>query len=73
MKIALLTAFMVFSLAAPAAAADVLVSQARAEARAEQAALAELISARLKAALQGETYSLDKTCDDTDCSISIHP
>ncbi len=73
MKTALLTAFMIFALAAPAAAAEVLVSPPRADARAEQAALAELISARLKAALQGETYSLDKTCDDTDCSISIRP
>lgn len=70
MKNALLTAVMLVLLSAPAAAADVVAANA---AQAERAALAELISARLKAALQGEAYTLDKSCDDTDCSISIRP
>lgn len=70
MKNALLTAVMLVLLSAPAAAADVVAVNA---AQAERAALAELISARLKAALQGEAYTLDKSCDDTDCSISIRP
>lgn len=70
MKNALLTAVMLVLLSAPAGAADVVAVNA---AQAERAALAELISARLKAALQGEAYTLDKSCDDTDCSISIRP
>lgn len=70
MKNALLTAVMLVLLSAPAVAADVVAANA---AQAERAALAELISARLKAALQGEAYTLDKSCDDTDCSISIRP
>lgn len=70
MKNALLTAVMLVLLSAPAAAADVISAK---DAQAERAALAELISARLKAALQGEAYTLDKSCDETDCSISIRP
>jgi hypothetical protein len=73
MKHALLIAALLFVCAAPAVAAEPSAIKTRAEVRAERAALAELISARLKAALQGEVYVLDKTCDDSDCSISIRP
>jgi hypothetical protein len=73
MKHALLIAVLLFACAAPAVAAEPSAVKTRSEARAERAALAELISARLKAALQGEAYVLDKSCDDTDCSISIRP
>jgi len=73
MKHALLIAVLLFACAAPAVAAEPSAARTRAEVRAERAALAELLSARLKAALQGEAYVLDKSCDDRDCSISIRP
>lgn len=44
------------------------------QARAEKAALAELLSARIKSALEGEAYTLDKSCDaEAECTISIRP
>lgn len=75
MKNALLTIGMLLTLAAPAAAAEKPVHAAKTAAlrQAEKAALAELLSARLKAALQGEAYTLDKTCDQAGCAISIRP
>lgn len=74
MKHALLIAALLFAATAPALADSKAVSKTRAEIRAEKAALAELLSARVKAALQGEHYVLDKTCDDkTGCTISIRP
>jgi hypothetical protein len=72
MKHALLIAVLLFACAAPAGAEPSAV-KTRAEMRAERAALAELISARLKAALQGEAYVLDKSCDGIDCNLSIRP
>lgn len=75
MKYALLIAVLLFASAAPALAQGNVATKSRAaQAQAEKAALAELISARLKAALQGEAYVLDKTCDaQADCTISIRP
>lgn len=72
MKNTVLTALFVLMLAAPVAA-DVRPS-ALSPSSSEKAALAELLSARIKAALKGEEYSLDKTCDsEGDCTISIRP
>lgn len=72
MKNSLLTALFVLMLAAPAAA-DVAPSSLS-QTASEKAALAELLSARIKAALNGEEYALDKTCDsEGDCTISIRP
>jgi len=72
MKQGLLTAALILMFASPVLAdvASVSVDQARAE----KAALAELLSARIKSALEGEAYTLDKTCDaQAECTISIRP
>jgi|GEM_PF-1321235 len=79
MKNGLLTVLCVMMLAAPAAvlpAASAVAEPAGtlSPTRAEKAALAELLAARIKAALQGEEYRLDKSCDsEDDCTISIRP
>lgn len=73
MKNSLLTALFVMMLAAPAAAAEV-VPASLSQTPSQKAALAELLSARIKAALKGEEYVLDKACDsEGDCTISIRP
>lgn len=73
MKNTVLIAVLTVLLVSPAVAAEIR-PDAKASARAEQAALAELLSARIKSALQGEAYTLDKTCDDTTgCTLSIRP
>lgn len=73
MKNSLLTALFVMMLAAPAAAAEIVPASLSPTAS-EKAALAELLSARIKAALKGEEYALDKACDsEGDCTISIRP
>lgn len=72
MKTSLLTVLFVMMLAAPATAntAPAALSQNKSE----KAALAELLTARIKAALEGEEYRLDKSCDsEDDCTISIRP
>jgi len=72
MKNGFLTVLFVMMLATPAVA-DTAAGTLSAS-RAEKAALAELLSARIKAALQGEEYRLDKSCDsEDDCTISIRP
>lgn len=80
MKNSLLTVLCVMMLAAPATALFAASAVADAaptvlsQTRAEKAALAELLSARIKAALDGEEYRLDKSCDsEDDCTISIRP
>ena len=74
MKNSLLTALFVLMLAAPAAAEVVIVPSSLSQTSSEKAALAELLSARIKAALNGEEYTLDKACDsEGDCTISIRP
>lgn len=72
MKQGLLTAALIFMFASPVLA-DVN-SMSVDQARAEKAALAELLSARIKSALEGEAYTLDKSCDaEAGCIISIRP
>jgi hypothetical protein len=39
--------------------------------RAEQQALAEKISARLKAGLEGQAYSLEQSCDEQNCTVTL--
>jgi hypothetical protein len=72
MKQGLLTAGLILMFASPVLA-DVN-SMSVDQARAEKAALAELLSARIKSALEGEAYTLDKSCDaEAECTISIRP
>jgi len=72
MKYSFLTVLFVMMLAVPAMADTVPVSLS--QTKSEKAALAELLSARIKAALEGEEYRLDKTCDSSDdCALSIRP
>lgn len=80
MKNSLLTVLFVMMLAAPATimfAAPAVAGTAPAafsQNKGEKAALAELLTARIKAALEGEEYRLDKSCDsEDDCTISIRP
>lgn len=80
MKTSLLTVLFVMMLAAPAIMVSAVPAMADAAPAAfshdksEKAALAELLTARIKAALQGEEYRLDKSCDsEDDCTISIRP
>lgn len=72
MKHSFLTVLFVMMLAAPVQADTVPVSLS--QTKSEKAALAELLTARIKAALEGEEYRLDKSCDsEDDCTISIRP
>jgi hypothetical protein len=53
----------------PAARAD-QAAPALAKSTAEQHALAEAISARVRSALDGEPYDLDKSCNGAPCTVS---
>ncbi len=72
MKNSLLTVLCVMMLAAPAFAETAPAKLSPSSG--EKAALVELLSARIKASLEGEEYRLDKSCDsEGDCTISIRP
>jgi hypothetical protein len=38
-----------------------------------QHALADLVSARIRAGLRGQPYRVEQSCANDDCVISIHP
>ena len=38
----------------------------------QQHMLADLVSARIRAGLRGQSYSIDQDCDGDDCVISVH-
>lgn len=55
------------ALALPAAAGPAVTL---AKSTPEQRATAELVSARIRAGLDGEPYRLDKPCEQEDCTVS---
>jgi hypothetical protein len=60
------TLAVLMALALPAAAAQQVVL---AKTSSEQRAVTEIVSARIRAALDGEPYMLDKPCEQ-DCTVS---
>jgi hypothetical protein len=61
------------ALALPAVAGPAQPKVVIAKSTAEQRAMAELVSARIRAALDGEAYALDKPCDGSSCTVSSRP
>lgn len=59
-------------LSAPAIAAPQNLPSVPEKSRAEQQALAEFVTARLKAALDGEAYTIDGACPaQKDCVVTL--